>query len=382
MLGEGCQAYDDDKNDRGSSMKITDIRALQLRRPLERPQRNARGSRHERHFTFVLVETDAGFTGLGEACGDDAFMEAIVERRLRPMAIGLDPLDVETLWTKLYASRSFWEMSGSYVCGVSAIEVACWDIRGQAEDVPVYELLGGLERDRIEAYASDLHWDEPGHMADLARGYVDAGFRFVKTHIGAERDGDLVRLEAMRKAIGPDIGLLIDVNTAFDRDTALERGRDYAAFDPLWYEEPLPPYDHQGAAWLRHQLPMHIASGENLSTTHGFEPLLARQACDFITPDILRCGGIRQTQLICEAAEWYGISVSPHSYCSGVGLAATLHLMAALPQTLLLEFDPTGTAIYEELFVHPLVVRDGHVEVPTAPGLGVHLTDDIIARYR
>jgi L-alanine-DL-glutamate epimerase-like enolase superfamily enzyme len=363
-------------------MKITDIRTLQLRRPLDRPQRHARGQQQERCFTFVVVETDAGLTGLGEACGDEAYLPAIVEGRLKPLACGLDPCDIETLWTKLFASRAFWETSGSYVCGISAIEVACWDICGQAEGVPVYELLGGLRRERIEAYASGLHWDEPEAMAELAKRYVDAGFRFLKTHIGAEPEGDLARLEAIRNAVGPDIGLLIDVNTAFDRDAALARGREYAAFEPLWYEEPLPPYDFQGYAWLRQQLPMHLAAGENLYTVHGFEPLLARQGCDFIMPDILRCGGFRQAQRICEAAEWYGVAVSPHSYASGVGLAATLHLMAALPQTLLLEFDPTGTAIYEELFVQPLVVQDGHVRVPSAPGLGVRLTPDIIARYR
>jgi D-galactarolactone cycloisomerase len=363
-------------------MKITDIRAIQLRRLLQRPQRNARGERAERRFTFVLVETDAGISGLGEGAGDAELMEAVIERRLKPMALGLDPLNIDDLWNKLFASRAFWEMAGSVICGISAIEVACWDIRGQAEEAPVYELLGGLQRERIEAYASALHWDDPAYMADTAKRYVDAGFHFVKTHLGAEPEIDLVRLEAIRKAIGNDIGLMIDANTAFDRDTALARGQQFAAFEPLWYEEPLAPYDFQGYAWLRQQLPMHLATGENLYTTHGFEPLLARQGCDFIMPDILRCGGIRQAQRICEAAEWYGVSVSPHNYSGGVGLAATLHFMAALPQTLLLEFDPTGTAIYEELFIEPLVVRDGHVRVAATPGLGVHLTDEVIARYR
>jgi D-galactarolactone cycloisomerase len=363
-------------------MKITGIRTVQLRRPLDRPQRHARGGRDVRCFTFVLVDTDAGITGLGESAGDELIIETIIDKRLKPMAIGLDPFDVTKLWDTLYASRAFWEPAGSVVCGISAIEIACWDIRGQAEGVPIYELLGGCQRDRIEAYASDLHWDEPEGMADLAKRYVEAGFRFVKTHLGAEADADLRRLEAIREAVGPDIGLMIDVNTAFDRDTALERGLAYAAFEPLWYEEPLPPHDHQGYAWLRHQLPMHIATGENLYTTHGFEPLLARQGCDFIMPDLLRCGGIREAQRICEAAEWYGIAASPHNYAGGVGLAATLHFMAALPQTLLLEFDPTGTAVYEELFIAPLIVKDGHVQVPATPGLGVHLTEDIMARYR
>ena len=126
------------------------------------------------------------------------------------------------------------------MCGVSAIEVACWDIRGKCEGRPVCDLLGGRKRDRVEAYASDLHWEEPQQMADLARSYVQRGFRYVKTHIGAvgEQENDLRRCEVIREAIGPDVGFLIDINTAFDLETALARGRELEAFDPFWYEEP------------------------------------------------------------------------------------------------------------------------------------------------
>jgi L-alanine-DL-glutamate epimerase-like enolase superfamily enzyme len=131
---------------------------------------------------------------------------------------------------------------------------------------------------------------------------------------------------------------------------------------------------------LKERLPMPIAAGENLYTLYGFAPLFG--GCDYAMPDILRCGGIGQARLICAAAAAAGITPTPHNYSGGVGLAATLHLMAALPATRFLEYDPTGTSIYEELFVEPLAVKDGRVRVPTAPGLGVTLTDEIIARYR
>jgi D-galactarolactone cycloisomerase len=162
----------------------------------------------------------------------------------------------------------------------------------------------------------------------------------------------------------------------------LEEGRRQAAFDPFWFEEPIAPADYEGHAWLRKQLPTPIAAGENLYTVYGFAPMFAAGGCDYIMPDILRCGGIRQTRLICEAAERAGVIATPHNYSSGVGLAATLHLMAAVPQTQLLEFDTSGTSIYEEMFVEPLECKDGRVRVPTAPGLGVALTDEIIAKYR
>jgi L-alanine-DL-glutamate epimerase-like enolase superfamily enzyme len=361
-------------------MHITDVRAVQLRRRLDRPQRNAREGRGERTFTFVVVETDAGLTGLGDAYGDQALMPTIIERRLRPMALGLNPCDIDAVWRRLFASRAFWETGGSVLCGISAIEVACWDIRGQAEGVSVCDLLGGRRREWIDAYASDLHWEEPERMADIAAGFVAQGYRCVKTHVGApgEWDRDLQRAEAIRRAIGPDVGFMIDVNTAFEPPEALAFGQAIVPFHPYWYEEPVWPVDAAGHAWLRGQLPVKIATGENLYLTEGFAPLWAHGACDYVMPDILRCGGLEQTRQICRAAVGHGVVPSPHNFSSGVGLAATLHLMAALPETEWLEFDPTGTAIYEELFVEPLVVERGRVRVPTAPGLGVRLTEQVL----
>jgi D-galactarolactone cycloisomerase len=218
-------------------MKITNVRPVQLTRRLDRPQRNAQEGRSERTFTFVVAETDAGITGLGDAFGDQALMPTIIERRLKPMTVGLDPTDIPAVWRKLVGSRAFWETGGSVLCGISAIEVACWDIRGQAEGVPVCELLGGRARESVAAYASDLHWDEPAYMAEAARRFVEQGFRYVKTHLGAagEHDRDLKRLEAIRRAIGAGVGLMVDINTAFDRQQALEFGREITAFDPFWY---------------------------------------------------------------------------------------------------------------------------------------------------
>src|SRR5262249_3394327 len=150
------------------AMQVTEVRTVQLARRLDRPQRNSREGRSERTFTFVLVETDAGLTGLGDAFGDQALMPTIIERRLRPMAVGLDPCDTDGFWGRLFMSRAFGETGGWVLCGIRAIEVACWDIRGQAEGARVCDLLGGPKREWVDAYASDLHWDEPQRMADAA----------------------------------------------------------------------------------------------------------------------------------------------------------------------------------------------------------------------
>lgn len=361
-------------------MRITDIRTVRLRRSLDRPQRTSRGERSQRRFTLVLVDTDAGITGIGDAYGDQTLMGPVIDR-LKTVAIGLDPLDVETLWKKLYERAFVWEPGGSCVCGISAVEVACWDIRGQAEKVPVAELLGGAKLSHVKAYASDLHWDTPSYMAQQARKYVDAGFDCVKTHIGAHREDDLRRLEAMRNAIGPHVKLMIDVNTGLEREEALERITEYVPFDPYWIEEPIMPYDVEGHGWLRKHLKVPIAVGENLYTTHGFAAMLAGNGCDYVMPDVSRSGGIRQAQLICRLAEAKHVRCSPHNFCTGVGLAATLHLMAAMPTMEWLEYDPTGTSVYEELFVEPLEIKAGFVTVPTLPGLGTRITDEILAKY-
>ena len=365
-------------------MKITNVSAVRLRRKLDRPQRNAQGGRSERTFTFVVVDTDVGITGIGDAFGDDSLMETIIARRIGPMAIGLDPTDISAVWQQLFASRAFWEIGGSVVCAISAIEVACHDIWGKAEGVPVSALLGGATRDWIPAYASDLHWEEAERMAETAARYVAAGYTHVKTHVGApgEFENDLERLRRVREAIGPNTGFMVDINTAFDRDTALQFGQAIKDINPFWYEEPLSPLDHDGHAMLGKELNLKIATGENLYTTDGFAPLFAAGGCDFAMPDILRCGGIEQTRRICEAASQAGVVPSPHNYSSGVGTAATLHLMSAMPDTELLEFDPTGTAIYEEMFLEPLEIANGQVKVPTGPGLGVELTPEIIDKYR
>ena len=301
--------------------------------------------------------------------------------RLKTAAIGLDPLDIETLWKKLYERAFVWEPGGSCVCGISAVEVACWDIRGKAERVPVAELLGGAKLRRIQAYASDLHWDAPSFMAQQATKYVDNGFQCVKTHIGAQRDEDLRRLEAIRHAIGPQVKLMIDLNTGLERDESLKRITQYLPFDPFWIEEPIMPYDVEGHGWLRKNLKIPIAVGENLYTTHGFAAMLSGGGCDYVMPDVSRSGGIHQTQLIYQLAEADKVKCSPHNFCTGVGLAATLHVMAAMPAMEWLEYDPTGTSVYDELFVEPLEVKDGFVTVPTLPGLGVRVTEEVLLKY-
>lgn len=362
-------------------MRITDIEVALLKKPMPRPLVVSRGAMSARTALLVLVHTDAGITGLGESVGDAAGVVPIILEQLAPLLRGEDPFDIERLWERMYASRIYWDLKGALVVAMSGIDLALWDIKGKALGAPVYQLLGGACRERIRAYASDLFWDEPEVMAAAAARYVAEGFRIVKTHIGKDPEGDIVRLKAIRQAIGDDVGLMIDINCGYDRPTAVRMGKRFEEFDPFWYEEPLRPHDVGGYRELRSRLGIPIAIGENEFTKHGFLELFQHGAVDYVMPDAARAGGITETKKISGMAEAFGLVVTPHNFSSGVLLAATLHLMASTPNADLLEFDVTGTGIYEELLVEPLKIEAGFVSVPKGPGLGVVLRDEVRARY-
>jgi L-alanine-DL-glutamate epimerase-like enolase superfamily enzyme len=365
-------------------MKITDVKVHVLAKECATPLHASRGFGSHRFHAIVEVETDEGISGLGEGIGNAALVKSVVDAGLRNLAIGIDPFDVAAIYEKLARGTVYWEHKGSVVCAASGIETACWDIMGKALDLPVHKLLGGRLHDKVRAYASDLFWEEdPASMAQRAASYVEQGFDLVKTHLGvlcpAEEE---VRVRAMREAIGPDAGLMIDINCGYDLGDAVEAVKRWGEYDPFWIEEPLFPMDLEGLANLRSMTDIPFSCGENEFGVHGFKQLMDTRALAYIMPDIGRVGGILETKKIAGLAEAYGVVVSPHNYASGVLLAATLHLMASTPNAKLLELDPTGDSVYEELLVEPLE-RDGPwVRIPDAPGLGVELTDEVRERYR
>ena len=362
-------------------MRISEIEAVVLKKPMERPLLVSRGSMAARTAVLVLVHTDEGITGLGESVGEPSGVVAVLRDHLGPLLLGEDPLDIERLWEKMFASGIYWDLKGALVIALSGIDIALWDIKGKSLGVPVYQLLGGACRRTLRAYASDLFWDEPETMADAAATYVHDGFPIVKAHIGRELEGDIARVKAIRHAIGEDAGLMIDINCAYDRPTAVRMGRRFEEFSPFWYEEPLRPYDVEGYRDLHHQVRIPLALGENEFTKHGFLDLFQQGAVDYIMPDPGRVGGLTEMKKVAALAEAFNRVVSPHNFSSGVLLAATLHFMAATPNADLLEFDVTGTAIYDELLAEPLKVNRGVVDVPQRPGLGVVLTDEVRERY-
>jgi L-alanine-DL-glutamate epimerase-like enolase superfamily enzyme len=366
-------------------MEITDLRVTKLEVPMDEPKMVSKGRGFRaRPAAIVEVETDAGITGVGEGVGPNPHMiETAVEREHADSLLGEDPRDVERHWETMVEGGTYWDRKGAAVSAASGIDIALWDIVAKHHDAPLYRLLGGDTRGdgRVRAYASDLFWTDPETMARRAADYVDRGFTAVKTHLGNGVAADRERVAAIREAIG-DADLMVDVNCGYDRPTALRAGRMLEEYDVYWYEEPLDPHDVDGLAELRAKLDVPIATGENEFTRWGFRELFGAGAVDYAMPDLMRCGGITETRKIAAMAGAFGVTATPHNFSTGVGLAATLQLMAATPETAWLEFDTTGYELYDPLVVGGIDVDDeGRVAVPDTPGVGAQLPDAVVERY-
>ncbi len=366
-------------------MRITDVSVVTLGVKLDEPVVLSNKRKIGlRGAAFVVIDTDEGIQGIGEGYGPEYFnIKTIVERKYRPMILGEDPLDIERIWRKMLIEPIYWDQKGQGVSAASGVDMALWDLVGKRYNVPTYRLMGGdaTPNGTIQAYASDLFWEEPEKMAEVAREHVRKGFPAVKTHLGNGLEEDEERIVAIKDAIG-DAKLMVDMNCGYSRVDALRVGRMLERHDVFWYEEPLSPYDVDGYAWLRSKLDIPIATGENEYTKWGFKELFLREGVDYAMPDIMRCGGLTETKKICALAEAFDVVVTPHSYTTGVGLSATVHLMASTSNCQWLEYDVTPYPLYEQLLEKPLEFeRGGRVKLPDAPGLGVRIADELIDDY-
>jgi D-galactarolactone cycloisomerase len=364
-------------------MKISKIQVILLQKKLTSTMNISRGGFDVRTHAVVKVTTDQGITGLGEGVGDALMVKSIIDGKLGAQAIGLDPMSIESIRKNLIDSQVYFERKGSVICAVSGIEMACWDIMGKALNVPVYQLLGGLYRDRLETYVSDVYWEkDPRLMSTNLERILKKEFKTIKAHVGCEPpEADEKRIEALRCAAGNETNLMIDLNGGYSQRQAMVASHLWDRFNLFWLEEPLNPNQVDALADFRSRSKLTIAAGENEFRLHGFKQLFDRRAVDVAMPDIGRVGGIQEARNICALAESYDIPVSPHNFSSGILLAATMHLMAATPNTWLLELDSSDNSVYEELLVSPLEISKGFLQVPNHSGLGVELTDEIIKKY-
>lgn len=379
-------------------MKIIDLHVHVLKSDLEVPFAFSQGWVNQRCATLVEVITDEGVTGWGEAFAQGLeppeIAATVIDRALRPLVVGQDPLATEVLWHRMYHMTRDYGRKGSVISAISAIDIALWDIAGKARGEPIHRLLGGAFRGSVQPYATGFYRVEgQGEEERLAREALDhfeAGFRLMKVKLGYGIDDDIRVMEAIADALGDrPVRLMVDSNHAYGRAEALRLGRALEAHDLVWYEEPVVPEDLRGYRTLREQLTMPIAGGENEHTLFGFRELFAADAVDIAQPDLGSCGGITAARHITALAHASGVMVNPHVWGSAVAQAASLQMLAAIPTTHhslfagapVLEYDRSSHPFRRQLVAQPVELVDGRVEVPTRPGLGIEIDRDVLARY-
>lgn len=378
-------------------MKIRTLSAHPLCHTLREPFAYAGKWIRQRTALLVKVETDSGLTGWGEVFCADAWpaLATLIERVFEPLLVGEEALAIAVVWDKLYSWTRDYGQKGLTTAAISGIDIALWDILGQATGQPVSVLLGGAFRNRVRCYATGLYrtrasMEFPVVLAREASSYVAQGFTAVKMKVGFGLERDIRAVAAVREAIGDGIDLMVDANHALDVPRAIALGQAIAPQRIAWFEEPVVPENLEGYRAVRQALPMPIAGGEAEFTRYGFRELVSRGAVDIAQPDISLAGGISETLKIAALCQAWHVRCLPHVWGTGVALAAALHLLAALPDEPasltpalpLLEYDRTENPLREETLTSPIPLVDGCLLVPQGPGLGVQVDERALERFR
>jgi galactonate dehydratase len=350
-----------------------------------------------RNLTFLKVETDEGLVGAADArvINRTDAVNGYLNEAVPRYVLGEDPFNIEKIVNRMYL-EDYGRAGELVMTGIALVEMACWDIVGQALGVPVYKLLGGALRDRIKAYANGWYTVErtPSQFYEAAKLVVEKGYRALKFDpFGAgffemEREQKLrviSLVEAVRDAVGPDVEILIEMHGRFNPVTAIEMSKELARFQPSWYEEPVPP---ENAAALKKvadaiaPLGIPIATGERIHTSYEYRELFELQAADIIQTDITHFGGILNTKKLAGWAANYYMLMAPHNVGGPYSTAAALHLDATLPNFKIQEyFNDFSEAFVKEAATGLPEVVDGYFALPEGPGLGLKLNEEVIAAH-
>jgi L-rhamnonate dehydratase len=368
-------------------MKITEVEALYLRLPKIEARTDS-----SQDALLIRISTDAGITGWGEVDSCPWVVKAIVEAPmshtlvtgLRQVLIGENPLEIERLWHKMYEATLYCGRDGAVIHAMAGIDLALWDIKGKALDLPVWAVIGGKFRDRLRVYASNMFQFTPEATVERLRkaqgeGYTAAKFGwepFGRSDLGF----DLEMLGAMRKAAGPDFDIMLDVGLVWDATTTIQRAKAFEPYDLFWIEEPLHPDDLEGYGRVARHITQRLAAGEEECTVRGFKRLIDGGGIQLAQIDMTRCG-ITQSLKIASYAQSKGIPVANHNFTTDINTAASLHFLAAVPNALVLEYCVEPSEISRALARNPFKLEDGHFRVPDAPGLGVEPDVNVIEKY-
>jgi len=379
-------------------MKITKVRPWIVTGPPEEPGgRAANGGILT--YVFVQVETDEGLTGWGEITtypgpiANRTIAAAI--RELDGLLVGDDPTRIEAIWHKVFRAYTYLGTRGAVTAMISGVDIALWDIKAQSLGVPIYELLGGAVRDNVPLYTHFLYDQNVEQMVANAVGEVERGSKAIKTdpfiaaggaamlrQHTAYTDGQIDReienrgvaiIGGIRKAVGPDIQVLIDAHAMYNVPTAVRLATRLSEYDICWFEEPCPPESYDALQSVRNQVPVRICVGERLYTRFEFLPVLERHLTDYVMPDVTWTGGISELKKIATLAETFYIPISPHDASGPVNLMAGAQVSMTVPNFYRLEARRVKLDFYNAFLDEPLEVNGDALTVTRKPGLGVKL---------
>jgi len=378
-------------------MKITDVKTYVV----ENPPPHYGGL----YWVFIKLTTDNGVNGFGEAYSVP-FHPQIVARMIADVyeryVMGFDPFKIERLWRIIYSS-GYTQRSDLSIMGVlSAIEMACWDIIGKELDKPVYELLGGQVHEKLRAYSylypqetdKTSVYNDPELAAERAAQYVKKGFTAVKfdpVRPYSAFDPRQLSLEALehaekfvkllRDAVGSKCDLLLGTHGQMTASGAIRLAKRLEKFDPLWFEEPVPPENMEEMAWVACSTSIPIATGERLATKYEFARLLKMQAASILQMALGRVGGILEAKKIAGMAEAHYAQIAPHLYCGPIEGAANIQIDTCSPNFLIQEGIETWGGFHAEILKDPIRWEEGYIIPPTKPGLGVELDEEVAAMH-
>ena len=365
-------------------MKIARIESIPLRIPFTTggpPGTGAWGKAGQQTVDslVVAVTTDTGIVGWGETFGFTAIpaVKVAIDATLAPECIGRDVAQIRKLGLELQKKFHIFGRSGAFIYGLSAIDIALWDIAGKIAKQPVHQLLGGSDATAIPSYASLTRYGNPELVRENVGRALRSGFRRLKLH---EIDVECVR--AAREAAGDDVDIMLDVNCPWSVREALDMARKLRPFNLKWLEEPVwPPENYAGLARVRQEGGIPIAAGENASTAMDFQHMLEAKAVDFIQPSPAKMGGFTELSGVFAMANANNTTVMIHTFYDGPGLLAAVHASAAFggPGALVewRYFD-----LEAQLYGDAIVPKNGSMAVPQGPGLGLEPRADVIREYR
>ena len=365
--------------------RIRDITFLPVAHTLEHPYGTARGVVAARRAGLVLLHTEDGIQGLGEATGPANVIAAYLDL-VKPHFLGTSVFAQRGVAQAILASPDHRSLPGPLLALLGGIDIAAHDAIGKLLGVSVADLIGGCQHERLPVYASGGYFtsgdDQEAALAAQLEPLHGSAFSAVMIRLGRSPEEDLWRVRMARRLAGEAKLLLVDAGGTYSADAALDSMRRIAPFGIHWFGEPLGPQDWGGYAELARRAPMGVATGAALHTVSDLRRVVDGRLAAVLQPDLSRCGGFETARTVAALAAIEHLRLSPRGWSTGIGLAATLHWAASLPAPPpLVEYDVGHNPLRDDLLAEPLRLRGGMLALPSGPGLGIQLAPDALARF-